>query len=151
MISRSAFVGKIDEHFPRAIGSLRKLRSGVRRFLARDLIASNRRELLEGEPWEIDEISLDSNRISVVGWGLPAPGGMPRIELNPQPFQVFENHRREDVGTRFWQRARAADSGFAASNPMSGVFESDYASLSYANAPSRLHGGLRRDFYFLDP
>jgi len=143
---------EIEERFPRAVGTLRELRSGVRRFLAADVIAKNRRELLDAEPWEIDGIGLDDNRITVSGWAFPPAKGLPRIELNGRPFDSFENHSRGDVGAKFWQRARASESGFAGWSALGEhLFERDYAAFSYANSPSQLPRGLRRDFYLLDP
>src|SRR5207253_1295435 len=128
---------------------LRGLRSGVRQALARDIIAANRRALLEGEPWEIDAIHLDGEEISAWGWALPPAGEVPMIELNDRPFAVFENLPRGDVGARFWQRIGASESGFSGSSRLDEkTFVQGYARFSYANSPSNLPDGMRRDFYY---
>lgn len=149
---RDGYVRKLDGYFPLAGRSLRRLRTRMRTLLARNIAAANQRELLEGEPWVVEEIRLADDQIIVSGWALPPANGLPRIELNGRAFDTLENHRREDVAAVFWQRLNAAASGFVGRSALDdAVFENDYARMSYLNAPSSLEKGLRRDFYYLDP
>lgn len=80
--------------------------------LDRDLIVPR----LVAEPWYVDRVTLDDNRLSADGWSMPVTDDEPRegwFTVNGRRFdRLAYPLSREDVGAVFWQREGASRCGF---------------------------------------
>ena len=72
---------------------------------------------LVAEPWYVDRVAIDGERVDVAGWSMPVdlahepPDGW--FTINGRRFDAIRYPLpRGDVGEVFWQREGAANSGF---------------------------------------
>jgi|SRR6185312_11610424 len=67
---------------------------------------------LAAEPWFIDRVDVDGDRVTLDGWSF-SQSGRDRFLLNGEPFESVEFPLpRHDVAKLFWQRQDAAACGF---------------------------------------
>lgn len=67
---------------------------------------------LAAEPWFIDRVEVDGDRVTLDGWSFEQ-GARDRFSLNGEPFETVEFPLpRHDVARLFWQRRNAAACGF---------------------------------------
>jgi methyltransferase family protein len=73
---------------------------------------------LRAEPWYIDRIAIEGNRLRAEGWSMPVDAREPDegwFTINGRRFdRIAYPLRRDDVGALFWQRRDAANCGFIA-------------------------------------
>lgn len=92
---------------------VRRLRLDARLGLSRrDADAAPVKARLAAEPWFIDSVEVDGDRVTLGGWSF-AQGARDRFLLNGEPFATVEFPLpRPDVAKLFWQRQDAAACGF---------------------------------------
>ena len=75
------------------------------------------RKTLVAEPWYVDRVEIDGQRVSVAGWSMPVDLAHEPADgwftINGRRFDAIRYPLpRGDVGEVFWQREGAANSGF---------------------------------------
>jgi SAM-dependent methyltransferase len=150
--SRNPVIRALDAIAPGPMHAARRLRDAKARWLASDPYVANRRPVLDGEPWAIDEIEVARGAIMVSGWAFPPMGWLvdeaPRFTVNGR-LAAIERSPRPDVAARFWQREKAEQSGVvirADAGYVDGRIE-----IAYENPAARLPRGLKRSFHAFEP
>jgi len=110
---------------------------------------------LAAEPWTIDTLAIDHDRLQIAGWALPPPEHPEkgRFLWNGRPFaeQVYPI-ARPDVDAFFPQRRGAAQSGFACTERggADDWFDDGCLHLRFEFDGQRLHYPFQHDWFYPD-